>query len=370
MMGPQDLRAEIPALADAAYFNYGAHGPSPQRVIDSVSEAVATHESQAAVEDPYKGAFDAYDHARSSIADLLGATPDEIALTESTTDGVNRVANAIDWEPGDVVVRTDLEHPAGILPWKRLERQGVSVRVVETENGELDTDAYAAAVEDAKLVCFSALTWTHGTVLPVETLVDIAAASGTFTLVDAVQVPGQQPVDVTEWGADAVVGAGHKWLLGPWGAGFLYVDRERADDLVPGSIGYRSVTKPTAPEPEYKPGARRFEIGSMSPGPHAGLETGIEAIQHIGLETIEARIEGLTDRLKDHIPEDRLRSPRQFHSGLVTVDVPDPSATVDALASEGIVIRSLPSPAAVRVSVHAVSTEQEVDAVGEALADR
>lgn len=108
----------------------------------------------------------------------------------------------------------------------------------------------------------------------------------------------------------------------------------------------------------------------MSPGPHAGLETGIEASQEIGVETIEARTEDLTDRLKDHIPEDRLRSPRQFHSGLVTVDVPDPSATVDALALEGIVIRSLPSLEGVRVSVHAVSTEEEVDAVGEALADR
>lgn len=370
MIEPRDLRDEIPALEDAAYFNYGAHGPSPRRVIDSVAEAVETHERQAAVEDPYQGAFDAYDRARETIADLLGATPDEIALTESTTDGVNRIANAIDWEPGDVVVRTDLEHPAGSLPWKRLEREGVSVRVLETENGRIDTDAYAAAVDDAKLVCFSAITWTHGTLLPVETLVDIAAESGAFTLVDAVQVPGQQPVDVTDWGADAVVGAGHKWLLGPWGAGFLYVDHERANTLVPGSIGYRSVTKPTASEPEYKTGARRFEIGSMSPGPHAGLETGIAAVQDVGIDTIEGRIEELTDRLKDHIPEGRLRSPRSFHSGLVTVDVPDPTATVEALATEGIVIRSLPSPEAVRVSVHAVSTEKEVDAAGEALADR
>lgn len=367
MTTPLDLRAEIPALQDAAYFNYGAHGPSPRRVIEAVGHTVEHHESNAVLEDPYESAFESYDQVRARIAALLGATPDEIALTESTTDGINRVAGALDWEPGDVVVRTDLEHPAGVLPWKRLEREGVSVRVVETENGRIDTEAFAAAVEDAKLVCFSALTWTHGTMLPVETLVDIAAESDTFTLVDAVQVPGQRPLNVDEWGADAVVGAGHKWLLGPWGAGFLYVDHERANEMVPGAVGYRSVTTPTASEPEYQTGARRFEIGSMSPGPHAGLEAGIGVIQEIGVETVQDRIEGLTERLKDHIPDERLLSPREFHSGLVTVDVSDPGEAVDRLATDGIVIRALPAPDAVRVSVHAVSTEAEVDAVGTAL---
>jgi selenocysteine lyase/cysteine desulfurase len=205
--------------------------------------------------------------------------------------------------------------------------------------------------------------------LPVRELVEIAGDAGAFTLVDAVQTPGQRPMDVHEWGADAVAAAGHKWLLGPWGAGFLYVDSETASDLVPGSIGYRSVRTPTAPEIEFKPGAPRFEIGSSTPATHAGLIEAIDAIEEVSIETIEARIETLTDRLKAGIDDDRLLSPERFESGLVTIDAKNPEATVERLRERGIVVRSLPAPEAVRVSVHAVSTAGEIDRVIDALTE-
>lgn len=365
-MTPTELRADVPALAETTYLNFGAHGPSPRYVVDAATSFLETHEYDSAT-DPYDTAFDEYDRARTKIADLLRVKPDEIALTESTTDGINRFAGAIEFEPGDVVVRTDLEHPAGILPWQRLERHGVEVRVVESTAGRIDPDDFADAVEGATLACFSALTWTHGTQLPVAELAAIAREAGALSLVDAVQVPGQTAIDVTDWGADAVVAAGHKWLLGPWGAGYMYVDRELADDLVPGSIGYRSVETPTDSEITFKPGAPRFEIGSSSPAPHAGLVEAIDALQDVGLDRIEGRIERLTDRLKDGIDDDRLLSPSEFESGLVTIDVDDPEVTVERLADRGIVIRSLPEPDAVRVSVHAVSTDREIDAVLEAL---
>ncbi|MFP4625958.1 MAG: aminotransferase class V-fold PLP-dependent enzyme [Natronomonas sp.] len=366
-MTPTELRADVPALEETTYLNFGAHGPSPRYVVDAATSFLETHEYDSAGSNPYQTAYDEYDRARAKIADLLGSQPSEIALTESTTDGINRFAGAIKFEPDDVVVRTDLEHPAGILPWKRLEARGVEVRVVESTAGRIDTEAFADAVDGATLACFSAITWTHGTRLPVEELSDIARDAGTISLVDAVQVPGQTPIDVTDWGADVVVGAGHKWLLGPWGAGFMYIDREFADDLVPGSIGYRSVETPNDSEITYKPGAPRFEIGSSSPMPHAGLVEAIEAIEDVGISRIEERIERLTHRLKDGIDDERLLSPRQFESGLVTIDVEDPEATVERFAERGIVIRSLPTPDAVRVSVHAVSTGREIDAVLDAL---
>ncbi len=366
-MDPRDLRADIPALQEAAYLNFGAHGPSPEFVVEAASEMLADHEFNSGHADPYKTAFASYDDARERIAALIGADPAEVALTESTTDGINRIATAIDFEPGDVVVRTDLEHPAGVLPWQQLKDEGVEVRVVETTDGRVDIDAYTEAVADARLVCFSAVTWTHGTLLPVEQLVDIAADAGAFTLVDAVQVPGELSIDVHEWGADAVAAAGHKWLLGPWGSGFLYVDREAAGDLVPAAVGYRSVTDPTGDEIEYKAGAKRFEIGTTSPAPHAGLIDAIDAIDSVGVDTITDRIETLTDRLKAGVPDDALLSPQAHESGLVTVSVDDPEAVVERSAEDDIVIRSLPHPDAIRVSVHAVSTAAEMDAVIEML---
>jgi len=363
-----DLRADVPALGEAAYFNFGAHGPSSESVVEAASAFVADHEYGSGTTDPYERAFETYETVRERVADFVGAEPDEIALTESTTDGITRIAGAIDWTPGDVVVRTDLEHPAGVLPWKRLEREGVEVRVVETEGGRIDREAYAEAVADARLVCFSAITWTHGTRLPVADLVEIADEAGAFTLVDAVQSPGQVAMDVSAWGADAVAAAGHKWLLGPWGSGFLYVDREAAADLAPRAAGYRSVEDPDGDEIAFKPGAKRFEVGTTTPAAHAGLVEALDAIDAVGLPAIEDRIASLTDRLKDGVPDDRLLSPREYESGLVTVDVDDPEATVERLADEGIVIRSLPHPDGIRASVHAVSTEAEIDRLVDALA--
>ena len=369
-MTPEDLRADVPALADVTYMNFGASGPSPRRVVEAAGSFVERHEYDApGGEGMYPVAFGAYESARETVADFVGADPSEVALTQSTTDAINRFAGALDWQPGDVVVRTDLEHPAGILPWERLARnRGVEVRVVESEAGRLDVDAYREAVQDATLVCLSALTWNYGTHLPVADLVDVAHDAGALVVVDAVQVPGHAPMDVSAWGADAVAAAGHKWLLGLWGAGFLYVADDVVDDLVPGAIGYRGVEVPTDEPYVFKSGAARFEVGTTNPAPHVALEAAIEAIDAIGVGAVEDRILRLASRLTDGVPDERLLSPADPESGLVTVAVDDPEATVERLAGEGIVVRDLPYPDAVRASIHAVNTAAEVDDLVEALA--
>jgi len=365
---PSELRADIPALQEATYMNYGAHGPSPRYVVSAAQEFLASHEYATFDEDdPYRTAFEAFDDVRARVASFLGAEPDEIALTESTTAGINAVADGLGLGAGDVVVRTDLEHPAGVLPWQRLEREGVEVRVVETEDGRLDREAYKTAITGADVVCFSALTWTHGTRLPVTELVDIAHDAGAFALVDAVQVPGQLSIDIPAWGADAVAAAGHKWLLGLWGGGFLYIDGDVAESLHPRTVGYRSVETPTADRFEYARGARRFEVGSANSAPHVALAEAIDTIDDVGVDHIESRIHTLTSRLTEQIPTERLLSPATPESGLVTVDVPTPEETVERMADEGIVVRSLPEPSAVRASIHAVNTESEVDQLATAL---
>jgi len=367
---PAELRTDIPALSGGVYMNYGAHGPSPRYVVEAAQEYIAKHEYDSPVGgDPYGTAFEAFDDVRARVASFVGASPEEIALTESTTAGINAVADGLGLGAGDVVVRTDIEHPAGTLPWQRLEREGVEVRVVETTGGRLDREGYKSAVEGATVACFSALTWTHGTRLPVAELVDIAHDAGAFALVDAVQVPGQLPMDVSAWGADAVAAAGHKWVLGLWGGGFLYVDSDAAEQLQPRTVGYRSVETPTADPFTFKPGARRFEVGSANPAPHVALAEAIEAVTAVGLDAIEARIRRLAARLGDQLPPERLLSPATPESGLVTVDVERPDATVERLRSEGIVVRSLPDPSAVRASIHAVNTEREVDRLADTLAE-
>jgi len=131
----------------------------------------------------YTAASDTDGDVRATVAEFLGADPSEIALRQqSTTDGINRVACALEWEPDNVVVRTTFEHPAGSLPWQRFERtRGPDVRFVGSDAGRLGIDAYRAAVEGAKHVCVSSLTWNYWTRLLIETLIAELKETWCFT---------------------------------------------------------------------------------------------------------------------------------------------------------------------------------------------
>jgi selenocysteine lyase/cysteine desulfurase len=368
-MDPERLRADIPALDDCIYLNTGASSPSPRRVVDAVAGFQERHQYDAPCgEGMYPVAMDAREQARETVASFLGADPGEIALTRNTVEGINHVATGIDWEPGDVVVRTDLEHPAGELPWDRMaDLYGVEVRELPTDAGRLSMDDVKDAVADARLVCLSSISWNFGTRLPVREVVDVAHDAGALVLVDAVQSPGQVPVDAREWGADFVAASGHKWLLGVWGSGFLYVDRDALDELRPERIGYFSIDRDAGGDRyTYAPDASRFELGTTALAPYAGLETAIETIEAVGLDTVQSRIERLTDRLKAGLG-DRLLSPRDYESGLVTFTADDPDATAERLAGEGIQIRSIPEPHACRASVHVFNTAEDIDRLLDAL---
>lgn len=362
------LRASIPITDRVAYFNTGATGPTPAPLLDVVDEWNRAHKTDVLVDgDAYAVGFAAYEAIRERVAPFVGVDPAELALTESTADGLSAVLAALDLAPGDVAVTTDLEHPAADVPLARLqEEHGVEIRRVATTAGRIDTDEWAAAVADADLAVFSSLAWTYGTRLPVAEMIAAADEAGAFTLVDAVQGPGQRAVDVHEWGADAVVGSGHKWLLGVWGSGFLAVAREALSELQPAQVAYRSVTEPDG-EFERKPAAARFERGTTAIGAHVGLAESVRLFDQLGTETVREEILRLTDRLVDQLPAERVVSPAEPETGLVTVDVPDPEATVERLREAGVAIRSLSDPECVRVSVHAFCTDEEVDRLTEEL---
>ncbi len=357
-MDPESLRASIPACGSCAYLNTGATGPSPRPVVEAVAAAQRRHEFDACETDHYDAAADLRERARERLAAHLGCAPADVALVASTGDGLSRVANAVDWAAGDRVVRTDLEHPSGVLPWRRTRAE---VETVACPDGRLPTDAYREAVADARLVCLSSESWLHGTRLPVAEAVDIAHDAGATVVVDAVQTVGQHDVDVAAWGADAVCASGHKWLLGPWGAGFLYVAPEARSAFRPRHVGYRGVVDPSGPGLEYAPDASRFELSTTAVAPYAGLVEALDLLEAVGLSAVESRVERLTDRLKAGLG-DRLRSPADYESGLVAFDADDPERFVDRAAEADVVVRALPD-GGVRASVHVFNTAADVDAL-------
>jgi cysteine desulfurase/selenocysteine lyase len=362
-MDPVDLRDDTPALQQTTYLNTGASGPSPRRVVDAVESWYEHHEYETpAGPGMYQPAFALYEDVRETVASHVDADPLEIALTGSTTDGISRLPLAMDWDSDDVVVRTDAEHAAGILPWRRLrDEYGVDVRVVETDAGRIDPAEWADAVDGATLATFSSICWTSGVRAPVRELTEIAHDAGARVVVDAVQSTGQHAFSVHDWGADAVAGSAHKWLLGPWGAGYLYVDESFAETLEPAQLGYRNLVDPYADPYEYEAGAKRFEFGTVAPAPYAGLREAIEMMEDLGMNTVESHNAELTDYLKDALGDDRLVSPRDYHSGLVSFSDPDPEATVERAAAADVEIRSIPTAGVVRTSLHAYNTKADVD---------
>jgi cysteine desulfurase/selenocysteine lyase len=368
-MDPADVAADID-LDGTAYLNWGASGPAPERVLAAAREEQRRHERHAhSVADPYGYAGEQFTATREAVADLLDTSAERIALTDSTSDGISRVANAIDWAEGDTVVRTDLEHPAGELPWDRLREAGIEVREVPCPGGHFDRDAYREAVAGATLVCFNSISWFHGTHLDVEWAARVAHDAGAAVLVDAVQSPGQAPMPVEDWDADFVAAAGHKWLAGVWGAGFLYVrDPER---WRPRHLGYYAAEQYDAEAGRltYHADARRFEIGTNSLAPYAALREAIDLHHEVGLDAIRERQRGLVERLHDGL-DDGLVSPRDPESGLVTFDRGDEAAArdlVERAKGADVVVRSVPRDGWVRASVHAFNTEAEVDRLVELL---
>lgn len=360
-MDLSEFTATIPAANDGTYLNTGSSTPSSVDVVESMQAFLEHHGYDSPMGDGmYTPAFEAFEDTRQAVAEFLNAEPGEIALTQSTGDGISRVANAISWEEGDTVLRTDLEHHASVVPWDALKRDyGLQTDVVGTTDGQLDMDDLKDAVSDARLVCVSSISRKYGTRLPIAEISKIAHEAGAEVLVDAVQSVGQEPIDVAEWGADYVAAASHKWLVGPWGAGFLYVDADVVPDLQPRHVSYRGVDR-DSPTLDRHPDARRLEIGTTSPAPYVGLQTAIERMSAIGMDTVESRIEELTDLLKAELPDGVCLSPREFHSGIVAVADDTPEETVERLADHDIRVKPIANPDAIRLSVHAFNTEADI----------
>jgi selenocysteine lyase/cysteine desulfurase len=360
-MEPEELRASMPdPVRDAAYLNTGASGPSPRPVRDAMDGALDDH-AEAHLEEPYTHESSVATETREAVASLVGASPDRVALTSNTTDGINVVADCFDWSADDTVVTTALEHPAGTLPWQRLaEVRGVGVRTVPGSGDDgIDRDAYKDAVRGATLVCISSVSW-YGVSLPVAELVDIAHDAGADVVVDAAQSVGAENICVGDWGAEYVAAPAHKWLLGPWGSGFLYVAPEAQCDGQE-RVGYKSAVSPDD-SPELREDARRFEVSTSSPALLAGTRAAVETLRSVGVGTVEDRISRLTDRLEERLGDRHVST----GGGLVRFADPEPDGTVARLKDDGVVVRSLPN-GDLRASVHVFNTAEDVDRLTEAL---
>jgi L-cysteine/cystine lyase len=355
------FRAQFPVLERLSYLNSGTEGPLSRRAADAAQERIELEATGGRCGRQYfEALMELAAEARAGYASVLGCATDEVALTGSTTDGVNTVLSGLDLRPGDEIVTTDEEHPGLLAPLGRARiRAGIKVLLVPF------AELANAVTPATRLVACSHVSWVGGKVVDHEAL----KATGIPFLLDGAQGIGAVPVDVAELGCDFYAGSGQKWLSGPEGSGALYVNPARLDELLPPWPGYSSVASGTpALEFQLAEGVKRLDHGFPSALRSAWAVASMEVLAEAGWDWVHERAASLAGSLADRLRERGVPVADRGRSTLVSWSAADPDADVTRLSELGIVVRSIPSHSLVRASVGAWNSEDELDRLVEAAA--
>jgi selenocysteine lyase/cysteine desulfurase len=366
-------RAEFPVAERWAYFDHAAVAPLPRRSGDMLRAWAEDQEQNGVVN--WLSWERKLEEVRTGCARLINAEADEIAFVNSTTHGIGLVAEGFPWREGDNVVTAAEEYPSNVYPWMNLASRGVGLRLVPSREGRVWVEDLTAAMDGrTRVLTISHVEWSSGFRNDLDALGELCRARGVALFVDAIQGLGPLTIDVRRTPIDFLCADGHKWLLGPEGAGLLFIRRDWIERLRPLGVGWHSVVASyNAPGFDFtlKPNARRWEGGSFTmPGLQAfGASLGL--ILELGPEAVSRRILDRAGRVRE-----RARSagwqvygstrPDDL-SGIVALERPgvDPDAFVRRLRGVGIALAC--RRGRVRVSPHVYNNEDDLERLGEAL---
>ena len=360
-MNTSDLRAEFPVFERLAYLNAGTDGPVPRAGIEAARERMRTELERGRSGEAHLGLIKrGADSLRERLAELMGASPDEVALTHSTTDGVATVLSSLPLGRGDEVLTSDEEHPGLLAPLELARRKrGFGVRVVPFP------ELAAGVRRDTKLVACSHVSWVSGEVVDAAAL----ASRAPLLLLDGAQGLGAVPVDVDALGCDFYAASGQKWLCGPDGSGSLFVRRAIADEPEPPWPNFGSLAQPDRPsELVFHRGARRFDLG-ISPGPStAWALAAFDLLASAGWGAVFERGAAGAELLSARLRERGLEVASRGRSTLVSWRSDRAEEGARALAAAGIVVRHVPGRGLIRASVGAWTSEEDIARLANAVA--
>ena len=289
------VRSSFSIPEDRIYLNNGTLGPSPRVVVDAVVE----HTRRVA--STYPPGVD-WDDVKGSVAALVGGDPEGLVFPRNTTEAMSFVAHGLELEAGDEVVSTDHEHSGGLEPWKLVTaRRGATLVVAPLPLPAPGGDALADAVWSAvtprtRVVSVSHMTFTTGTLLPVDDLARRCREAGITFCVDGAHPPGMLRLDVDEMGGDFYASSPHKWMLAPQGSGMLYLAERWRRSLWP--------TLASGGWDDLSLGAHRLNhMGTIDESRLAGLLASAEFLHALGMERVEARIRHLRGTLEAGLRE-------------------------------------------------------------------
>ncbi|HEU4990090.1 MAG TPA: aminotransferase class V-fold PLP-dependent enzyme [Gemmatimonadaceae bacterium] len=377
------LRArEFPWMdsATAVFLNSASTGPLPRRAVEALSAYNELRHMPHRLTDELQ--FGTLTRGRELVAQLIGASPAEIALSVNTSYGINVAALALPLGPGDVVVVPDGEFPANMYPWLDLApRRGASVRVIPKRRGLPDEAGVLAALDDpaVKIVSVSWVGFATGYRMDLAALGRRCRERGVHLVVDAIQGLGPLTLDVKDAQPAVLACGAQKWLLSPWGAGFTYVRRDLIPALDPPFVSWMAVKgsddfrKLLDYDLTWRDDARRFEFITVPFQDFAGMNASLELLQELGPAAVEAHVAALAgdlvawaqerDDMRLVTPADRAR-----RAGIVCVAPPDPEATSQRLKAAGIAHSQ--REGAMRFAIHAFTTRDDLARVKDVMSAR
>ncbi|MFC2036822.1 aminotransferase class V-fold PLP-dependent enzyme [Chloroflexota bacterium] len=373
-MDLENIRKLFPVTRQYAYLNHASVGALPQPVTEAIHRYVIDRSlagSEALLEEEAN-----IEGIRRLTARFIGAHRDEIAFTSSVSHGLNIVAAGLDWRPGDNLISAETEFPANVYPWTNLRRRGVEVRFTPARDNRVLVEDVAALMDDrTRLVSISYVEFGTGYRNDLDALAALCQEHGAYLCVDGIQGLGALQFDVAQTPVDFMATQAAKWMLGPIGAGFLYIRRGLLPRLDPVMSGWRAVVDRDnyyRYDSPLRTSGERFEPGSVNVVGLLGMEAAMELLLSVGLDNIEARILALTDSLITGLQERdcTITTPiahRRERSGIVCFRQPSvKSAELAERLRAADVIVSLRGDV-IRVSPHFYSTEEDLERLLEVL---
>jgi cysteine desulfurase / selenocysteine lyase len=364
---PEELRELVPAARDQAYLNTATYGPAAEPTAAAIREFT---DSWSHGRGRFEDWEEVAEEGRGLFAQLLSCPAGDVAIQPFVSGAAGLVAANL--RPGDRVVVNEIEFASNLWPWLMRRELGVEVAIVPAPGGRCEVDDYAAAIGDrVALVAVSAFQSSNGWRAPLRPLADLAHAAGGMLFVDGCQGAGAIRLDPVTDGFDILAADSYKWLMGPRGAGYLYLSPTARERLRPLAVGaFNASSRHTTyygPAMELSETASRFD-SSQSWISTAGDREALALLAKIGIERIEAHDLGLAARFRAGVEELDIPTdgfPEAERSPIVALALEDPDAAAERLAAAGVVVARRAK--GVRFSFHAFNNESDVDRALEAL---
>jgi cysteine desulfurase/selenocysteine lyase len=342
----REYRSWFPHLKTGKlWLNHAAISPLNSRTKNAV-EQYLINRSEGSIDD-FPQIVQISQNTKLQLGKMINAPSERIGFVNNTSDGLNILANGIDWKSGDRILLNDSEFPTNVVPFLNLKRLGVEIDFVRTVHGEIRSEDIEKAITPrTKLLSISFVQFLSGFKSDLNVIGEICKRHRIIFCVDAIQGLGTTPIDVQESGIDFLSSSGHKWLLSMMGFGFIYITEGLQSQLNQQFAGWTSNKNYFSKFFDYRldfdDTARRYENGAQNNAGIVALGESVAMLNDIGISNIRTHLLSLTDHIFEFAELNGIETatPRRHEqrAGIVTLKLPDAEKIFTALNEQNIIV--------------------------------